>query len=492
MRFASLVVAILVVTLGISAFAQFGPGQGGPRGGRGLPPNGPPPPFPPQGGAPGIPPELLRAVAETLDLSPRQMDRIRGMLDTRGRSQQSAQDEIRAKLDALAALQGRPSPNAAELEEAMQALRQARQAQRTVNEKFRADFLGLLTGEQQKILHDLNAVAGSVVALSSLGILDNVPGIPSPPPAPQRGPGPGDPGPGGPGPGRRGGPVGPGPQGFMRAPESNPLTPEKVELGRRLFFDKRLSANGTLACVSCHDPERAFSDGRAVARGINGAEGERNAPALINAGFGRSFFWDGRTQTLEEQVLVPILNPQELGLTEKELERKTGLKTMEVTAALASYLRTIRSVESRFDWYSAGQTRVLNDLEEAGLELFRGRGQCIACHGGPNFTDDQFHNTGVAWGGGRFIDEGRFAVSKNDRDHGAFKTPTLREVARTAPYMHDGSLATLDEVVNFYSDGGRRNPNLDPRIRPLNLSPGEKLAILAFMRTLNGRIIDGL
>jgi len=279
---------------------------------------------------------------------------------------------------------------------------------------------------------------------------------------------------------------------YMPVPETNPLTREKVALGRKLFFDKRLSRDGTLSCASCHNPQLDFSDGRPVARGINGAEGPRNAPALINRGYGRSFFWDGRASSLEQQALQPITNPIELGLTEAELERRTGMKASDVTGALASYVRTIRSGDSRFDRYAAGRTNALTPLEKTGLQIFRGKGGCTSCHVGPNFSDEQFHNTGVAWRDGRLTDQGRFPVSANDRDHGAFKTPTLREVARTAPYMHDGSLSTLEDVIDFYSDGGRPNPNLDPDIRPRNFTAEEKSALVAFLRSLTGRVREGL
>jgi cytochrome c peroxidase len=279
---------------------------------------------------------------------------------------------------------------------------------------------------------------------------------------------------------------------YMPVPKTNVLTREKVGLGRKLFFDKRLSRDGTLACSSCHDPQRTFSDGRVVARGIHGSEGARNVPALINRGYGRSFFWDGRAGSLEQQVLEPILNPIELGLTEWELERRTGMKAVDVAAALASYVRTIRSGDSRFDRFGAGKDNALTEREKQGLALFRGKGGCNACHVGPNFTDEQFHNTGVAWRYGRLADEGRFSISANPRDHGAFKTPTLREVARTAPYMHDGSLATLEDVVEFYSEGGRRNPYLDPAIGVApNFTAEEKRALAAFLRSLNGRILEG-
>ena len=270
---------------------------------------------------------------------------------------------------------------------------------------------------------------------------------------------------------------------YMPVPEANPLTREKVTLGRRLFFDKRLSRDGTLACASCHDPKRAFSDGRDVAQGINDARGMRNTPALINRGFGSAFFWDGRAKSLEQQALEPILNPIELALTDDELERRTKLKATEVTAALASYVRTIRSGDSRFDRYLAGQSNALNDLEKRGLAVFRSKGNCSTCHPGPNFTDELLHNTGVAWRDGALADAGA--------GKGRFKTPTLREIERTAPYMHDGSLATLEDVVAFYSDGGRSNPNIDAEIRPRNFTAEEKLALVAFLRALTGRVREG-
>jgi len=279
---------------------------------------------------------------------------------------------------------------------------------------------------------------------------------------------------------------------YLPAPVTNPLRPEKVALGRRLFFDKRLSRDGTVACASCHDPSMAFADRRSVARGINGVEGTRNTPALINRGYGKSFFWDGRADSLEQQALLPILNPIELGMTEAELERRTGMKVAEVTAALASYVRTIRSGDSPFDRYFAGRTGSLNQLEKSGLKLFLGKGGCAACHIGPNFTDERFHNTGVAWRDGRIEDDGRFTVSGNPQERGAFKTPTLREIARTAPYMHDGSLRTIEDVVEFYSEGGRPNPYLDREIRPRHFTDDEKRALAAFLRSLSGRVREGV
>jgi cytochrome c peroxidase len=270
---------------------------------------------------------------------------------------------------------------------------------------------------------------------------------------------------------------------YMPVPEANPLTPGKIALGKKLFNDKRLSRDQTLACVSCHDPNLAFSDGRRVARGIHDAEGVRNAAAIINRGYGKTFFWDGRANTLEQQALEPILNPKELGMSEVEAEKRTGLKITQITGALASYVRTIRSGNSPFDRYAAGDQRALGDVEKSGIELFRGKARCVSCHAGPNFSDENFHNTGVAFKDGILTDQGA--------GDGKFKVPTLREVARTAPYMHDGSLATLDDVLEFYDRGGNQNPALDSEIRRLKLTADEKRAVIAFLRALSGTVTDG-
>jgi cytochrome c peroxidase len=278
---------------------------------------------------------------------------------------------------------------------------------------------------------------------------------------------------------------------FLPAPDSNPLTRDNIELGRRLFSDRRLSRDGSIACVSCHDPERAFSDGRARSSGVGGREGRRHSPALINRGYGRAFFWDGRTPSLEEQVLKPIEDPNEMDLAVEEAAARVKLDVPGLSRALASYVRSILSGDSPYDRFVGGERFALSDEQQLGLRLFRGKGNCTACHIGPNFTDEQFHNTGVAWRDGHFNDEGRFTFSKNPRERGAFKTPTLREIARTAPYMHDGSLATLGDVIDFYSDGGRPNPFLDSDIRPVRFSPEEKRALVTFLHSLTGRVNEG-
>jgi len=270
---------------------------------------------------------------------------------------------------------------------------------------------------------------------------------------------------------------------YLPAPEDNPLTVNKIELGRRLFSDRRLSRDGSIACSSCHDAERAFSDGRAVAVGVFGQRGRRNAPALINRGYGRSFFWDGRVSTLEEQVLKPIQDSNEMDLTLAEAAARVGLPPDEISRALASFVRSILSGDSPYDRFVNGDRRALTPEQQLGLQVFRGKGNCTACHVGPNLSDERLHNTGVAWHDGKLADPGA--------GQGNFKTPTLREVARTAPYMHDGNLAALEDVVEFYDGGGRPNPNLDRDLRPLRLSPAEKQHLVAFLRAFSGQVTEG-
>jgi cytochrome c peroxidase len=289
----------------------------------------------------------------------------------------------------------------------------------------------------------------------------------------------------------------------MPVPEDNPITAQKVELGRRLFCDRRLSRDGSVSCSSCHDPERAFFDGRAFAVGVFQRKGRRNSPALINRGYGRVFFWDARSSSLEEQVLKPIQDPNEMDLPLDTALSRVGLDSTTTSRALASYVRSILSGDSSYDRFISGDRGALSSEQQRGLQVFRGKGNCTSCHVGPNFSDEKPHNTGVAWcplapspGSeqtsseqvGTFADLGRFIVTGKDEDRGAFKTPTLREVSRTAPYMHDGSLATLEAVVDFYSDGGRKNPGIDAEIHPLNLAVEEKQALVAFLNALSGSI----
>ena len=295
---------------------------------------------------------------------------------------------------------------------------------------------------------------------------------------------------------------------YRPVPEDNPLTADKVKLGRKLFGDKILSRNRKLACKGCHQPKKAFTDGRAKAVGVYERQGNRSVPTLVNRAYGRAFFWDGRTSTLEEQVIKPIESESEMDMTVPEvverLKRKRRYRKMfrqafgrdangqDLARALASYVRTIYSGDSPFDRYIYGDRNALSDEARRGLRIFRGKGNCTACHVGPTLSDEEFHNTGVAWRNGKFLDDGRYTVTKQEKDRGKFKTPTLREIARTAPYMHDGTLTALEDVIDFYSDGGRENPYRDEEIRSLKLTAREKRELLAFLKSLTGKVSEGL
>jgi cytochrome c peroxidase len=293
------------------------------------------------------------------------------------------------------------------------------------------------------------------------------------------------------------------------APAANLLTTARVELGRKLFSSTSLSRTSDVSCATCHDPARAFSDARTIAVGVAGRTGRRHSPALVNRGFGESFFWDGRAASLEDQVVMPIADPNEMDFSVagavtrlqrdpawvKDFAAAFGrpVNARDLGYALASFVRSIVSGDSRVDRYLDGDDTALSATEVRGLRVFRGAGLCTSCHKGGNFTDEAFHNTGVAWvpdnsaAGGRLADRGRAGVTKRPEDEGAFRTPTLREISRTAPYMHDGSLPTLEAVVDFYEPGGRSNPNLDPDLMPLQLTAADKAALVAFLKALDGK-----
>jgi cytochrome c peroxidase len=290
---------------------------------------------------------------------------------------------------------------------------------------------------------------------------------------------------------------------YLPAPPDDPPTAARVELGRRLFHDTALSADSSLACASCHRPDHAFTDTVPQPAGVYGRTG-RNAPSLHNAGYATSFAWDGRSDSIEEQVLRAIADPAEMALPHDRLAARLGAEpdyaaafrsafgpnpTGDITPgraarALAAYLRTLRAGDSRADRFRAGDTTALTPLERQGLDLFLGRANCVACHGGPLFSDGSFHNTGVGWGG---ADPGRAGVTGRAEDRGLFATPSLRDVARTPPYMHDGSLPSLEDVIAFYDGGATPNPLLDREIRPLGLSAAERVALVAYLRALTTR-----
>ena len=286
-------------------------------------------------------------------------------------------------------------------------------------------------------------------------------------------------------------------------PADNPLTAKKVELGRFLFFDKRLSKNDTIACASCHLPDKGFTDGKAVSTGINGLKGGRSAPSSFNRVFSKAQFWDGRAETLEDQSIGPFVSPVEHGFNNHDemvakMKKIPGYRKLfqevfgreivieDVGKAIASFQRTKLSGNSAVDKYDVGgDEKALSESAKRGLELFRGKARCTRCHSGFNFTDEKFHNLGIGWDTNT-VDLGRYMVTNNPEDIGAFKTPTLREIARTAPYMHDGRFKTLEEVVKFYNQGGIKNPHQDNTIIPLELTEQEQQDIVALLKSLNG------
>jgi cytochrome c peroxidase len=285
---------------------------------------------------------------------------------------------------------------------------------------------------------------------------------------------------------------------YVPAPAENPITREKIALGRRLFFERRLSRDGRTACASCHEPARAFADGRRLPVGVHRRAGRRNAPSLLNRAYGTRFFWDGRAATLEDQVRIALAGERDLDLPVDEAASRLANDRAYLAAfktafdapvspeglvqALATFVRVQLSGASAFDRFTAGDRAALSPQARQGFDLFNGKARCGRCHAGPLFSDEEFHNTGVSWG----QDLGRFEVTRHPDDRGRFKTPSLRNVAVTAPYMHDGSLATLDVVIDFYDRGAGANPNLDDQIRPLALSREERLALASFLRALTG------
>ena len=310
-------------------------------------------------------------------------------------------------------------------------------------------------------------------------------------------------------------------------------TPERVLLGEKLFNDQRLSVDDTVSCATCHDARFGFTDAKPVSEGVKGQKVTRNSPTLLNALFSASQFWDGRASTLEDQAKLPILNPREMGMPDeaavvakvkaipeyvRDFQKVFGREVNfdDLATAIAAFERTLYSGNARFDRFITGDAKALTAAERRGWALFNGKARCNACHAGnvvsPLFSDQKFHNIGIAahkqdfvklarealkvvrTGDEQQIDElaletrfselGRFLVTKQENDVGAFKTPTLRNIAITGPYMHDGSLATLWDVMDHYNKGGVPNPYLDGGMQRLGLTEGEIDDVVAFLNTL--------
>jgi cytochrome c peroxidase len=284
---------------------------------------------------------------------------------------------------------------------------------------------------------------------------------------------------------------------FAFIPPENPLTAAKVALGQQLFWDRRWSKTGTVACADCHRPEHGWSDPRPFSLDHAGTPTARHSPTLINRLFSEVQGWSGHRTSLEALLSqLPFTSPeavvQNLGAIEGYQEQFRRVFATDVTAAgvaqaLAAYTRTILSGNAPYDRFRAGDRQALSDAAQRGLTLFEGKARCSRCHSGVNLTDEDYHNLGVGMDK-EPPDLGRYTVTQQEADRGAFKTPTLRDVARRGPYMHDGSLATLEQVVDFYDQGGRANPWLSPQSRPLNLSAAERADLVAFLQALSGEI----
>ena len=288
--------------------------------------------------------------------------------------------------------------------------------------------------------------------------------------------------------------------GPVPVPVENQMSEDKVKLGKMLFFDDRLSGNNQLSCVSCHATEKAFTDGRAIAIGVDGRKGTRNTPTVLNSAYFEKLFWDGRASSLEEQALGPIKNPvemdQDLDELVKELKAVPDYQKLfaqayddqitieHIAEALASYERTLIVNDTPFDQYLAGDDNALMTQEKLGMEIFAGKGNCLTCHAGASLSDNNFDNLGVNNG-----DLGRFEVTHDEGDKGAFRSPQLRELIYTAPYMHDGSMKSLEEVVKHYSDGKHVDKYTSPDFQPLNLSDKEQKALVAFLKSMSGKPI---
>jgi cytochrome c peroxidase len=294
-------------------------------------------------------------------------------------------------------------------------------------------------------------------------------------------------------------------------PADNPPTAETIALGRMLFYDNRLSKDDSLSCASCHNPGLEFTDGSKISRGVGGTRGVRNAPTILNAAYLPLQFWDGRAISLEEQAASPIANPVEMNQTHEVSVSKLGkdphykvlfaqafgpggVTLQRVENALASFERTILSGDSSFDRYQfGGDKSALTPAQIRGLAIFTDpqKGNCSACHTVNQnyalFTDGKAHNIGVGVGDvTTFSDVGRYHQTNVETDKGAFITPTLRNIADTGPYMHDGSLKTLKEVVDFYAGGGNSNPYLDKEIHAIKLSAGDREDLVEFLKSLSG------
>lgn len=288
------------------------------------------------------------------------------------------------------------------------------------------------------------------------------------------------------------------------SPKSNPLTPEKVELGKHLFFDTRLSSTRSVSCASCHNPGFDWSDGRDRGIGVTGVPLPRKTPTVLNAAWLAVLMWDGRAGTLEQQAALPITAEHEMGLAlEDAVERLKGIEgyaplfeaaypgegitTKAMLGALASFQRTLVSREAPFDRWIDGDETAISEAAKRGFLVFNGAGRCSKCHSGWRLTDDSFHDIGLESGD---VGRGAFVPQSVTIMQHAFKTPSLRDLRMSGPYMHDGAMTTLDEVIKHYEDGGKARPSLSPEMKAVTLNARERADLMAYLETLKGPPLD--
>lgn len=295
--------------------------------------------------------------------------------------------------------------------------------------------------------------------------------------------------------------------GEVTYPAGNQPTAARVELGHKLFFDPRMSGDGNMSCASCHNPALGWSDGLPTARGVKSSVLGRASPTVFNTAYNSIQMWDGRKKSLEDQAMGPMQANVEMNMDIAKLFQWIGssrgyqalfakaypgepINEDTLSKAIASFERTVVSRNAPFDRWLQGDAAALSAQQVDGFKLFAGKGQCLACHSGPNLTDNGFHNLGLPSWGAAEPDMGRYAQKPVAAMKGAFKTPTVREVGRTAPYFHDGSAKTLMEVVEHYDRGGVVKTNLSPNMRPLGLSLAEKQALVAFLEGLSSPFLQ--
>ena len=288
-------------------------------------------------------------------------------------------------------------------------------------------------------------------------------------------------------------------------PLSNLETPAKVALGKTLFFDPKLSVNGSISCAFCHMPKAGWADPRPVSIGVGGKRGGRNAPPVLNAAYQSLQFWDGRAGSLEEQAIGPLTNPVEMENPSNQsvVDRLRKIPSYRrsfrevfggsvsidrIAEAISAYERTLVTPNTPYDRFLMGEAKALSASQKRGFMLFKGKARCVLCHSGALLSDQAYHNLGVPQTGTLPVDVGRYAVTHDPLDKGKFRTPQLRNVALTAPYMHDGTFRTLAQVVDFYDRGGGKSrfATKDPLLVPLHLKASEKKDLVAFLRALSG------